>query len=297
MDIVKNSSSMICSQHNEQHRLICFGCSKLMCSRCIRLSENNNISNNNNNNNNNNHNNNNNDQFSTFINKRLDSIWKSLRSSTTKYNKLTSIEKIYNYNHNNDDNYEMQCNNQESDIEQSTDTADSYSLASIVDSISNNSSILSFIDDNRTTIFNQHNNIIFNLKELLKQHDNDTTSLLLDTIQKYSNRFNTYTTNTTNNDADLQNNDQYQLNVTKLTFDKLKLIIQQSIKISKLPSNIDSTKSSKINNYIFTTHNSNGATPINTTNNSIEHIHLDKSVYNTYSSVVTVGEYILWFPV
>ncbi|EFA75329.1 peptidase C19 family protein [Heterostelium album PN500] len=302
MDVEKNSSSMICSQHNEQHRAICFGCSRLMCSRCIvthnkihpdhcQLCEHiddikeslNNIKEVNEEslteNNNDNDINNDSDQHSTFINKRLDSIWKSLRSSTTKYKRLKLVEseiskhfeqihqyliieehslkkpiisdldfigkqiqsnvdevkhinniiEIYNYNHNDDE--EMQCNSQESDIEQSTDTADSYSLASIVDSISNNSSLQSFIDDNRTTIFDQHNSDL--LKELLKQHNNDTTSLLFDIIQKYSNQFRSiYTANTTNNDqhTDLKNNNEYQLCVTIPNYDKLIDVVHQSIK-------------------------------------------------------------------
>ncbi|EFA78908.1 hypothetical protein PPL_08376 [Heterostelium album PN500] len=72
---------------------------------------------------------------------------------------------------------------------------------------------------------------------------------------------------------------------------KLERIESSSIKPLITTINNNDIKQS----YIFTTHISNGATLINTSNNSIEQLNVDYSFSNTASSMVSIGEYIYIF--
>ncbi|EFA82446.1 hypothetical protein PPL_04871 [Heterostelium album PN500] len=138
------------------------------------------------------------------------------------------------------------------------DTTTLYSITTIMESIRSSSSLQSFVNDNNQTLFYDKNNNYFNIDELLEQHSNSSTSLLLDIIYKYNNEFNESTTNTDNNNLTLSS---YKLSIKQPDFNQLNSIIEQSIKLDKIGSNesID-TKTTTSNNdnkqsYIFTTPN------------------------------------------
>ncbi|EFA82461.1 hypothetical protein PPL_04886 [Heterostelium album PN500] len=333
---------------SESHKLkfICFECNELMCSVCtldhckqqpkhlihchhvtkIKQSLNNIFKTEYANKNNHNHEESisNNDDESVFS-KTMLSIWESLRSSTYRYQRLSTTENEikqhfeqlhqylireehklqrdiindkhtitnqidYNINHlknllniinifnklnsNNDNNSSY---DNQSII---SDTTTLYSTT-IMESITTSSSLQSFINHNNQTLFNDHHDV-FNIDELLKQHNNDSTSLLLDIIHKYNNQFNESTTKITdNNNLTLSS---YKLSIKQPDFNQLNSIIEQSIKLDNIESTESINTTSITNNndnkqsYIFTTHTSKGATLIITNNNSnsksksIEHI-------------------------
>ncbi|EFA82030.1 hypothetical protein PPL_04935 [Heterostelium album PN500] len=357
---------MKCLNHQRSHEFICYQCNCLMCSKCVTshykdhpdhskwehiddikhslstlklddiidstTTTNNQINNDCTYNNN----------FISQINNKLKSIWESLRSSTYRYQRLSTtendikqhFEQLHQYlireehklqrdiindkqtitnqidkniNHlkyliniimlfnrlNNND-----INNEDTSI--ITDTTTLYSTTTIMESITTSSSLQSFINHNNQTLFNDKYNNNFNIDELLKQHSNDTESILLDIIHKYNNQFNKSTTNTDNNNLRLSS---YKLSIKQPDFNQLNSIIKQSIKFDNIESteSINTTTTTTNNNdnkqsYIFITNQSKGATLINTSNNnSIEELHFDYQFSDTYSSIVSIGEYIYIF--
>ncbi|EFA82476.1 hypothetical protein PPL_04901 [Heterostelium album PN500] len=369
-----------CLNHQRSLEFICYQCNSLMCSRCItghnkdhpdhanqcehiddikdslstlKLDDiiysntttiNNHINNDSTNNDSVKNSNNNNNSHS-YINNKLKSLWESLRSSTTRYQSLSTTENdikqhfeqlhqylireehklqrdiindkqtitnqidnniinlkyllniimLFNKLNNNNNN-----NNSNEDTSVIEDTTTLYSTT-IMESITTSSSLQSFINHNNQTLFNEHNfkyNNYFNIDELLKQHDNDLTSLLLDIIHKYNNQFNESTTNTDNNNLTLSS---YKLSIKQPDFNQLDSIIEQSIKLDRIESTESINTTTKNNNdnkqsYIFTTHQSRGATLINTSNNySIEELEFDYQFTYTTSSIISIGEYIYVF--
>ncbi|EFA83766.1 hypothetical protein PPL_02833 [Heterostelium album PN500] len=264
-DTDNNIKSMSCIEHNKSFKVICFTCNKLLCLRCsfnhikdqpdhCEHSEHiddikqalKDISNNDNSENSvNNYDNNSNidnisdkKQHSTFIESRIDSIWKSLKSSSERYQTLTAkenqikqhfeqlhqhliteehklkkdiiddIDKITNEINDNVNELKhlnnilnmninlMSMNDDHSNNSSSSndgdsvvlDTTEQYSTITSIISISSSSSLLSFIKDNRQTLFNDNNKKI-NTKEQLEQYSNNPSLLLLDSIYKYNNQF------------------------------------------------------------------------------------------------------------
>ncbi|EFA77582.1 hypothetical protein PPL_12185 [Heterostelium album PN500] len=311
------------------------------------------------------------DENTSFINLQLKSIWESLKSSTSRYQSLSTTEneiKQYfeqlhqyliieeqklkrdiindkdtiinqidnNINHlkyivniikinNSKDNNRNDSNNNDNQSTVIEDTTTQYSTTTtIMKSITSSSSLQSFILDNNQTLFND-NHDPFNIDELKNQHNNDS-SLLLDIIYKYNNKFNK-TDNNNNNTSSIQSS-LYELSIKQPDLNQLDSIIKQSIKLDKIkPSEnneINTTTTNKDHNkqsYISTTHQSRGATLINTTNNdhkkqsyiftthelrgatlisttnnnSIEQIKLDFDFRCTHQSIVSIGEYIYVF--
>ncbi|EFA82469.1 hypothetical protein PPL_04894 [Heterostelium album PN500] len=205
------------------------------------------------------------------------------------FNKLNNND-ISNNSSNNSGDDSNEINNSyenQSDIEDATSL---YSTTTIMESITTSSSLQSFINDNSQTLFNDYLDI-FNIEELLKQHSNDSTSLLLDIIHKY----NKSTAITNNNDNSLSS---YKLTIKQLDYDQLDSIIERSIRLDRIESPISTTTNNNENKqlYIFTTHKSKGATLINTSNNySFEELQFDYQFFGTYTSSVSVGEYIYIF--
>ncbi|EFA82420.1 hypothetical protein PPL_04845 [Heterostelium album PN500] len=367
-----------CLNHQRSHEFICYQCNSLMCSKCIithgkdhpdhadkcehiddikdslstlKLDDiidtttytNNHINNDNNNNSDSDNNNN----YHSQINNKLKSLWESLRSSTSIYQRLSTTEKeikehfeqlhqyliieehklqrdiindkhsitnqidnkvnrlkyliniimLFNKLNNNNDKYNCEGSIGSSDNKSVTDdTTSLYSTTTIMESITTSSSLQSFINHNNKTLFNEHLDL-FNIDELLKQHYNDSTSILLDIIHKYNNQFNESTTITDNNSL----LSSYKLTIKQPDFDQLNSIIEQSIKLDNIESTepINTTKTNNNDNkqsYIFTTHSAKGATLINTSNNySIEELQFDYEFAGTYSSMVSIGEYIYLF--
>ncbi|EFA78793.1 hypothetical protein PPL_08256 [Heterostelium album PN500] len=212
-------------------------------------------------------------------------------------NHLKYLVNIINTNHKLNNNNTETKDNSQSKI---SDTTTDYSPTTIMKSITASSSLQSFISDNNQTLFNEHHDP-FNYDELIKLHNNDSSSLLLDIIHKYNNQFNKTTEITDNY------NFSYILSIKQLDFNQLNSIINQSVKLEKIKSSITtksnnllSSVSTKTSNdkasYIFTTHNKKGATLINTTNNnSVEQLELDYDFSSTYQSIVSIGEYIYVF--
>ncbi|EFA77596.1 hypothetical protein PPL_12202 [Heterostelium album PN500] len=214
-------------------------------------------------------------------------------------NHLKYIVNIIKINNSKDNNR----NDSNSNDNQSTvieDTTTQYSTTTtIMKSITSSSSLQSFILDNNQTLFND-NHDPFNIDELKNQHNNDS-SLLLDIIYKYNNKFNK-TDNNNNNTSSIQSS-LYELSIKQPDLNQLDSIIKQSIKLDKIePSENNEINTTTTNNdhnkqsYIFTTHHLRGATLINTTNNnSIEQINFDYDVSHTIQSIVSIGEYIYIF--
>ncbi|EFA78817.1 hypothetical protein PPL_08281 [Heterostelium album PN500] len=177
--------------------------------------------------------------------KTIRSVWESLKSSTSRYQSLSSteneiskfFEKLHQYliieehklkkdiinekdiiinqidnniNHlkylvqiininnklNNSNNDDSSSDNEDNIYASSnsydnqsivTDTIEQYSTTTIMESILTSSTLKSFITDNNQTLFNEHHDP-FNFDELIKQHNNDSSSLLLDIINKYKNQ-------------------------------------------------------------------------------------------------------------
>ncbi|EFA84306.1 hypothetical protein PPL_03383 [Heterostelium album PN500] len=285
--------------------------------------------------------NNDNTKLISQIKNKLKSIWESLRSSTSRYQSLTTTEndikqhfevlhqyliteehklqrdiindkgiitnqidsninhlkyliniimifnKLNNSNSNSNINRNSTCSDNQSML---PDTTSLYSTATIIESVISSTSLQSFINDNNQTLFNEHLDI-FNMDELLKQHSDDSSSLLLDIIHKYNNQFSKSTTITDNNDNSLSS---YKLSINKPDFNQLNSIIKQSINLAKKTS---SNYNRNEQSYIFVTHKSTkGATLINTSNNySIEELQFDYDFWGTFSSIVSIGEYVYIF--
>ncbi|EFA78794.1 hypothetical protein PPL_08257 [Heterostelium album PN500] len=201
-------------------------------------------------------------------------------------NKLLNNKMAKDNNSNN--NYNSNSNNSQSMVE---DTTSKYSPTTIMKSITSSSTLQSFILNNSQILFNEHHDP-FNIDELIKQHNNDSSSLLLDIIHKYNNQFNKTTEINDNNKKN--ETPSYKLLIKQLDFNQLNSIISQSIKLlsSATTTNNNDNKSS----YIFTTNRSGGATLINTSNNnSIEQFNFDYYFRGTYQSIVSIGEYIYVF--
>ncbi|EFA78837.1 hypothetical protein PPL_08301 [Heterostelium album PN500] len=166
------------------------------------------------------------------------------------------------------------------------DTTEQYSPTTIMKSISSCSSLKSFIDENIQTLFYQdkYNNYYnpYDHLNLLEQSNSD--SILLDYIQRF------YTHIKSSQYIDYYKS--YNLLLKEPDFNQWRSMIKQSIKLEKIGSPIEPSLSS----YIFTTHQSKGATLINLSNkNTIEQLELDYDFNNTDSSIVSIGEYIYVF--
>ncbi|EFA82066.1 hypothetical protein PPL_04971 [Heterostelium album PN500] len=376
-----------CLDHHRSLEFFCYQCNSSMCSKCFTIhykdhpdhsnwehiddtdlslstlklddnkdtttTTNNHINSDSTNNNNNNDINN----FYSQINNKIKSLWESLRSSTFRYQSLSTTENdikqhfeqlhqyliieekklnkdIINDKHtitnqidNNINHLKYLINiiiifnklnnipdtsktfeifntlknknvSNSSDNESIiTDTTTLYSTTTIMESITTSSSLQSFINHNNQTLFNEYNNY-FNIDELLKQHSNDSSSILLDIIHKYNNQFNESTTNTDNNNLTLSS---YKLSIKQPDFNQLNSIIEQSIKLDNIESteSINTTTTNNNDNkqsYIFITNHSCGATLINTSNNnSIEELKFEYQFHGTHNSIVSIGEYIYIF--
>ncbi|EFA78761.1 hypothetical protein PPL_08222 [Heterostelium album PN500] len=217
-------------------------------------------------------------------------------------NQLKYIVNIINLNNKLNNKLEYNSIDNNDDSQSITeDTTEQYSTTTIMKSIISSSSLETFISDNNQTLFNDDHDP-FNIDELIKQYNNDSSSLLLDIIHKYNNQFNMTTeindNNNNNNKTSSIQSLSYKLKIKQPDFNQLNSIINRSIKLNRvvesslLTTNNDDNKSS----YIFTTHRSRGATLINTSNNnSIEQLDLNYDFYNTYQSIVSIGEYIYVF--
>ncbi|EFA82048.1 hypothetical protein PPL_04953 [Heterostelium album PN500] len=212
-------------------------------------------------------------------------------------NIIILFNKLNNNNNSSDNNSNGIINNEDTSI--IPDTTTLYSTTTIMESITTSSSLQSFINHNNQTLFNDKNNNYFNIDELIKQHSSDSSSILLDIIHKYNNQFNESTTNTDDNNLTLSS---YKLTIKQPDFNQLNSIIEQSIKLDNIESteSINTTTTTNNNDnkqsYIFTTHQSKGATLINTSNNnSIEELKFDYQFDFIYSAIVSIGEYIYIF--
>ncbi|EFA82449.1 hypothetical protein PPL_04874 [Heterostelium album PN500] len=343
--------TITCLNHKKTSKFICYQCNSLMCSRCISIhnkehpdhsdkwehiddikdslstlklddiidttntTTNNDISNDSTNSNNN---------SISQINNKLKSLWESLRSSASRYQRLSTteneikqhFEQLHQYlireehklqrdiindkhtitnqidnnilnlkyivniimifnklNINDNDNNNNKVNTDNKSMINSNNTdnicddqsiisdkASLYSTTTIMESIRSNSSLQSFINHNNQTLFNEYLDL-FNIEELLKQHSNDSTSLLLDIIHKYNNQFNKSTTITDNNNLTLSS---YKLSIKQPDFNQLNSIIEQSIKLDNIESteSINTTTNNNDNkqSYIFITHQLKGST-------------------------------------
>ncbi|EFA77502.1 hypothetical protein PPL_12104 [Heterostelium album PN500] len=172
----------------------------------------------------------------SFISERIADIWKTIKSSSEQYKKLTitqsDISKHFNEYHrflideekaltreivndkelivnqiehsinelkyytnifylNNqlinlhNDNINNNNNNENHiySTETTLDTADSYSTKALIESINTNESLISFIQSNNDTVFNQQNISYINIKDVFKQYS-DVDSMILDSIYK-----------------------------------------------------------------------------------------------------------------
>ncbi|EFA79219.1 hypothetical protein PPL_08047 [Heterostelium album PN500] len=206
-------------------------------------------------------------QLNNYINEL-----KHLNSIIDLNNNFNNIKQNSNYNSKEVVKNEMKIEN----------TTEQYSLESILKSISSCSTLQSFIDDNNQTLFsNQMIDDHPSVQEQLEQYDNDSLSLLLDTIYKYNDRFQPTATDR------ITDNTISRLYTQRPDFKQLDSIIQQSITLLT-----DNTTS-----YIFSTPSFSGAaTLINlSNNNTVEQFSIDFDFSGTYSSIVAVGEYIYVF--
>ncbi|EFA86134.1 hypothetical protein PPL_00695 [Heterostelium album PN500] len=163
---------------------------------------------------------------------------------------LVNIINISNKLNNNDISNSELNNDICDDQSKITDTTTLYSTTTIMESITTSSSLQSFINHNNQTLFNEYLDL-FDTDELLKQHTNDTSSLLLDIIHKYNNQFNESTTITDNNNLALSS---YKLSIKQPDFNQLNSIIEQSIKLDKIESINTTTNNHNKQSYISTTH-------------------------------------------
>ncbi|EFA78722.1 hypothetical protein PPL_08183 [Heterostelium album PN500] len=294
---------------------------------------------------NNDHNNNNDSKInlkqSTFIELRLQSIWKSLKSSTSRYESLSATENeikqhfeqlhqylineehrlkkdiindkdtiinqidkninelkylnsiIISINSNNKNNIINKDSNDFSDDHGSDsvvlDTTDQYSTITIMKSINTSSSLQSFIKDNNQTLFYRNNK----QDTLLEQYNNNSlSSLILDMIFKYNNQFKVISPT---NIID-ENINEYHFSTKQPDLHKFNSLIMESIKLSKTSAKVVTTNNNDIKeSYIITTNHSKGMTLINTSDNSTKEFNLDYDFCSTYSSIISVGEYLYIF--
>ncbi|EFA79819.1 hypothetical protein PPL_06638 [Heterostelium album PN500] len=282
------------------------------------------------------------------INFTINSIWESLRSSTSVYDSLTTAEneiKQYfeqihtflineehrlkkpiinqkdaiidqidnNINHlkhliniiNINNNIEHACGNgNDNDVDNTEtpvkipDITDLYSTTTIMNSIALSSSLQSFIKDNNRLFLNNNNNY-FDIDESLKQNNNDSSSLLYDIIYKYNCHFTPTTTLLSTLPPA-----NYLLSIEPPDLDQLKLTIEQSIQLERIEikpitktRTMTTTKTTENENktqYIFSTHDKNGATLINLSqNDSIEQFDVDYNFYG--ATIIPVGQDIYVF--
>ncbi|EFA78730.1 hypothetical protein PPL_08191 [Heterostelium album PN500] len=335
--------SNICSQHPlKSLEFICYQCNRLMCSRCtinhnkehtdhvlnyehiddirqslssfLLIDEKNNS------------NNNNSSSDSNALNSTIRAIWKSLKSTSERYQSLSATENeisqhfeqlhqylvteefrlkkpivikkdtIVNQIENNikhlkylyqiiDINNKLNVNHEKespnsNQKESAEDTTTQYSTPTIISSISSSSSLQSFIQDNNQTLFNDHHDP-FNTDELIKQHNNDSSSLLLDIIHKYNNQFKDLKLSEENNEEEIQ------ISIGQINLSQFNSIIDKLTNLAE---------TSRRAAFIFITHREkNGATLFNTLDSSIEPLKLDYCFRATNSSMVSIGEYIYIF--
>ncbi|EFA82496.1 hypothetical protein PPL_04921 [Heterostelium album PN500] len=190
------------------------------------------------------------------------------------------------------------------------DTTTRYSTRSIIESINQCSTLISFIQSNSDTIFNQYTLDInhdnhYDLKDILsQQYNNDTDSMLLDSIYKINNNINN-STKSIINFKQQSISDYYfkSLSKDKLENDLYKFF-KSSIDLHTLPfEQPQLIFNNKINNtkhtYIFSTHSDNGATLFDITNNSTEPSVIHKIKHSHFdfqdSPVIQVGDTIYSF--
>ncbi|EFA86089.1 hypothetical protein PPL_01326 [Heterostelium album PN500] len=336
-----------CAEHdNRQHEFICYQCNSLMCSRCIvthsnehpdhslqyehiddiRQSLNNLYPTDSDNNNNTNNNNNNNDTESKFnknVRFTINSLWRSLKTSSSKYQSLSTSESDITQHF---DQLRQYINNEEQKLKQSItndkDTVfnqmdndlnhlkhivnivslnnklqndnnnnqckeeeeeEDVNTSAMIESIASSSSVQSFIKDNRQSL-QLVSQSNNDIEDSLRQNNNSKSTLLLDVIYNYNNQFKTKTTDNKNNNNNLVSS--YEVTTKPIDFEPLNSMIEQSIKLTKIEPST----------YILSTHRAKGATLINLSNNSTaEEIKADFDFFGTFQSVVTVGEYIYIF--
>ncbi|EFA79832.1 hypothetical protein PPL_06651 [Heterostelium album PN500] len=239
-------------------------------------------------------NNNNNDMpVESKINFTINSIWESLRSSTSVYDSLTTaeneikqyFEQIHTFLINEEHRLKKPIINQKD---------------AIIDQIDNNINHLKHL----INMININNNI-----EHACGNGNDNDVDNTDTPVKIPDITDLYSTTTIMNSiAFIIYNIQfrpatsslsthtpasYELSIKRPDFEQLKLTLEQSIQLERIESSTSTTENENITQYIFSTHHKNGATLINLQNNSIEQFEIDYSFHRT--SIVSVGEDIYTF--
>ncbi|EFA82050.1 hypothetical protein PPL_04955 [Heterostelium album PN500] len=174
-------------------------------------------------------------------------------------NIIILFNKLYNNNNSSGDNSSSGIINEDTSI--IPDTTTLYSTTTIMESITTSSSLQSFINHNNQTLFNDYNNNYFNDDVLIQHHSYYSSSILVKSS-----------------------------------------IVQPFILVDIVASDASITTTTTTNNndnkqsYIFITHQAKGATLINTSNNnSIEELKFDYQFDGTYSSIVSIGEYIYIF--
>ncbi|EFA78649.1 hypothetical protein PPL_08104 [Heterostelium album PN500] len=201
--------------------------------------------------------------------------------------------KLDNDNDNNtvDQHINSDSSNNNQDQSVIADTTDQYSTIAIMKSITCSSSLKSFVKDNSQSLFSHDQNQL-NIGELLTQHNNDQNSIILDIINKYNIHL---TTDSNNNLSDCNNDTDYKVSIKQPDFNQLNSIIQQSIILTATSPQSTASTSTNKSSFILATHQSNGATLINTSNNTTEELQFSYDFFQTSSSMVSVGEYVYIF--
>ncbi|EFA79184.1 DUF214 family protein [Heterostelium album PN500] len=230
----------------------------------------------------------------------IDSIQNQIDNNINHLKSIVNIIKINNTidNDNNCSNSNSSNSSIDRDVPIIEDTTSEYSTSKIMKSIISSKSLPSFINNNNQTLFNDHYDP-FDIDELIKQYNNDSSLLLLNIIHKYNKQFTKYGGN--NNSTPAKQPSSYVLTVKQPNFSQLDSIIKGSINLERIASASSSSSvttsnnNPKVSSYIFTTHEAMGATLINVSNNSIEELKLDYDFVGTYSSIVKVNEFIYIF--
>ncbi|EFA82493.1 hypothetical protein PPL_04918 [Heterostelium album PN500] len=175
------------------------------------------------------------------------------------------------------------------------DTTTRYSTRSIIESINQCSTLISFIQSNSDTIFNQYTLDInhdnhYDIKDILsQQYNNDTDSMLLDSIYKINNNIN----NTTKSIIKQQSFNDYYFRESSYSLkgqQKLENLFKSSVDLFTLPFEqpqlIINDKQNTKHTYIFSTHSDNGATlycPVIQVGDTIYSFNIRENNYFTYS--------------
>ncbi|EFA80687.1 hypothetical protein PPL_06271 [Heterostelium album PN500] len=152
-------------------------------------------------------------------------------------------------------------------IQKTLTNANKISTTSIIESINQCKSLVSFIESNNDTIFNQYSMDMndYNIKDIILQYNNDIDSILLDSIYKFNNK------NQSSSSSKVKAKHyrfDMKTELSKLSFGVFEEYIKSAIHLQVLPrSNL---KLVYKHTYIFSTHQENGATLFDISNNTTE---------------------------